>query len=182
MISETHQPIELPKQPVYKKWWFWVIIGVVVIGVIGAIIGNATKKTKTYNKGEWAEFGQYGLQVVEVEDTQEFGKGIIGHYATQNNYVCVLIELKNNSNSSKSFFYNDFTVSDGGHSYESQGTEAYWYAQSKENIYPSLYLNGNIDGGLSGKFYLVFETAQKTTALSQQLKYTYGFDIYLFNL
>lgn len=34
--------MEKEKNPIYKKWWFWVIIVVVVIGVVGATQGETT--------------------------------------------------------------------------------------------------------------------------------------------
>ena len=34
------------KRPIYKKWWFWVIIGVVVIGIIGGAAGESDGTTE----------------------------------------------------------------------------------------------------------------------------------------
>ena len=28
------------KKPVYQKWWFWLVIVIVVLGIIGAIVGS----------------------------------------------------------------------------------------------------------------------------------------------
>ena len=48
------------KKSFYQKWWFWVIIGVLAIGVIGAAMGGKkqtsetkeTSQTKEENKSE----------------------------------------------------------------------------------------------------------------------------------
>ena len=40
IISET-------KKPIYKKWWFWLIVAVVLIGVFG---GNSNSKNETKNE------------------------------------------------------------------------------------------------------------------------------------
>ena len=39
-------PTPAPKKPWYKKWWVWVIVGVLVIGVIGSQI-NKKNESKT---------------------------------------------------------------------------------------------------------------------------------------
>ena len=39
-ISET-------KKPIYKKWWFWLIVAVVLIGAVG---GNSNSKNETKNE------------------------------------------------------------------------------------------------------------------------------------
>lgn len=35
------------KKPIHKKWWFWVIIGVVAIGIIGSSSGDEDTNTGT---------------------------------------------------------------------------------------------------------------------------------------
>ncbi len=181
-MENNNQQVE--KKPFYKKWWVWLIAGLVVLGIIGSIIDGTSggKTSSVINVNEWGTAGNYQVRAVSVENTKEFGSGSIGHFITQNNYVCILIELKNNSNYTHSFSYNDFKIVSGSNKYDSKGTEAYWYSEYKGNNYPALYLNGSIDGGLSGKYYLVFETAQSTTAESYQLVYSYGFDTITINL
>lgn len=155
------------------KWWFWVLIGFVFVTIVGAI-GSATGKTTTVKINEWGEISDYQIRVVNVENKNTI-YGLISDYTTQNNYLCIEIEIKNNSNSSNSFSYRDFTVRNGKIEYESKGTEAYYYAQGKGD-YPSLYMNGNIDGGLSGHFYLVFETAKSSNEENYLLEYSYSYD------
>lgn len=46
------QPIQQPKKPIYKKWWFWVIIAVVVIAIVANLGGNGDKSpTKDTGSG-----------------------------------------------------------------------------------------------------------------------------------
>lgn len=40
------QPTAKEKKPIFRKWWFWVIIAVVAIGIIGNLNGNS-KTTNT---------------------------------------------------------------------------------------------------------------------------------------
>ena len=45
-VSTPRAP-EKEKKPIYKKWWFWVIIGVIVI----ALIGSSSNYSSTDNQG-----------------------------------------------------------------------------------------------------------------------------------
>lgn len=180
-MENNNQHVE--KKPFYKKWWVWLIAGLTVLGIIGGIFGGTVggESSKAIEVNEWGTAGNYQVRVVSVENTKEFGTGL-GHFTTQNNYVCILVELKNDSNYTHSFSYSDFKIVEGSNKYESKGTEAYWYSESKGKNYPALYLNGSIDGGLSGMYYLVFETAKSTNNASYQLIYSYGFDTITINL
>ncbi len=156
------------------KVWLKVLI-TVVFWVLFFVIGSLGENGSSNNSVDGTA-AKYQVRVVSVENTKEFGSGSIGHFTTQNNYVCILVELKNNSNYTHRFSYNDFEIVSGTNKYDSKGTEASWYSKYKGDDYPALYLNGSIDGGLSGKYYLVFETAQSTANESYQLVYSYGFE------
>ena len=116
-ISETK-----PKKPIYKKWWFWVIIGVVVIGILGcAGVGSEeesekttqkqgskiaetkedaakvekTKKEKTqYTVGETASYGgiKYTFKKAVVSNGDDFSQPGKG-----NEFVVCVFKVKNNS-------------------------------------------------------------------------------------
>lgn len=128
--------------------------------------------TVTIEKNEWGELNDYAIRVVSVEDTTAIQA--ITTMTTQNNFMCILVEIKNKADYSRSISYNDFKVSNGNNTFDSKGTEAYWYAE--DTLYPALYLNGTIDGNLSGKYYLVFETPSSSQSDSYTLVYEYGFD------
>lgn len=44
-LQQQEQP-QKPKKPWYKKWWIWVIIGVVGLGVIGALMPKTQNSDK----------------------------------------------------------------------------------------------------------------------------------------
>ena len=44
MPPQGQAPTEKPKKPWYKKWWIWVIVGVVLIGSYGAANGGSSSK------------------------------------------------------------------------------------------------------------------------------------------
>lgn len=161
-----------------KKWWFWVSVGAVIFTVIG-IIGSTSAKTITVGLNTWASLNGYQLKVESVVNTKAFGDGTIGHYETQNNYACLLLNIRNNTSSIKIFSYSDFVMTRGSVEYRSKGTEAYWYSESRGTDYPALYLNGTVDGGLSNKYYLVFETGSPLDS-SYQMTYQDGFDKIVF--
>ena len=48
---------EKAKKPIYKKWWFWVIIAVVAIGIIGSINGGNESSTNTDNGSSVVQSG-----------------------------------------------------------------------------------------------------------------------------
>ena len=70
---------EKVKKPIYKKWWFWLIIAVVVIGALGNRGGNDEKAKDTITQEETTsnvvyeikgeELGEYGKMVILNENT-----------------------------------------------------------------------------------------------------------------
>ncbi len=47
-VNQTQPPAEPEKTPVYKKWWFWTIIGVVVAGgIAGGVAGGVLANRET---------------------------------------------------------------------------------------------------------------------------------------
>lgn len=122
--------------------------------------------------GEWAAAGNYKFKVVSIENTKKF-KSKYSEYTTQNNFMCILVELKNDSKFSHNFSYYDFKVYKGETKYTSKGTEAYYYAEGKDD-YPSLYLSGSIEASLGGKYYLVYETPTTSLEDEYELEYSCG--------
>jgi len=50
--NNTIGKVNNPKKPVHKKWWFWVVVAVIVIGIIGNLGGNNSQKVNI-EKFEW---------------------------------------------------------------------------------------------------------------------------------
>lgn len=105
--------MEKEKKPIYKKWWFWVLIVVVIAGIattgtsdkntITSTTSNIGKKTE-YNQGEEAVLGNGVITVTKVEKSQgsQFDKPKSGKEFV---IVHVTIENKGNSNLSYNPFY-----------------------------------------------------------------------------
>ena len=45
--SDTKKEAGQSKKPFYKKWWFWLIIAIVILALIGAIAGGTASGTDT---------------------------------------------------------------------------------------------------------------------------------------
>lgn len=60
-------------KPIYKKWWFWLIVAAVVWGIIGAIlgVGNESSNAPVPNKSEEAEVVQEAQTEKTTEETDE---------------------------------------------------------------------------------------------------------------
>jgi len=64
------------KKSIWKKWWFWVIIAVVVLGIAGAATGSE-KKTNEKNGGDTSastDVTPQWKQVAEYSGTSEHGE------------------------------------------------------------------------------------------------------------
>lgn len=64
------QPVQNSKKPIYKKWWFWVIIAVVAIGVIANLGGNGDKSpAKDTSSGTSSTISTQSTDNNTVDDT-----------------------------------------------------------------------------------------------------------------
>lgn len=74
--QKVNQPLEAgkkgrkklnkPKKPIYKKWWFYVIIGIALISIIGAVAsGKKTEKIKWNEMVLSAQLPESLLQIKE---------------------------------------------------------------------------------------------------------------------
>ncbi len=61
-----------------KKWWFWVIIAVVVLGIIGFIIRDPEPETNPQNNVETKQNNNEGIKYTLVGgETGEYGKKVV---------------------------------------------------------------------------------------------------------
>ena len=159
-----------------------IVIVVVLSYCMLIMTGCGSDTTTTIEKNEWGELNDYAIRIVSVEDTTFIKALSSSPITTQNNFMCILVEIKNKADYSRSISYFEFEVSNGNNTFDSKATEAYWYAEEKDTLYPALYLNGTIDGNLSEKYYLVFETPSSSQSDSYTLVYEYGFDKLVFKI
>lgn len=62
---------EKPKKPIFKKWWFWVICVVVVIGIVGAIASGGKEPNVDTNSNPSSQIASITSDSAN-KDTEEF--------------------------------------------------------------------------------------------------------------
>ena len=183
-VEAPEPQIETPKKrkSIFKRWWFWVLIGFSFIIIAGAVVTGITisyiskefSNSKTVEVNEWATVDDYQIRVVSVENTKEFGNTEIEKMKTNDNYICLLIEIKNNSNNFQLISGTNFKLKNEKESYDISINASEKYSKYKGD-YKAFDVVGSVEGGSSSKYYLVFEAADSTTSSTYKLEYKSGF-------
>ena len=112
-----------PKKPIYKKWWLWVIIVLVIGGIVVGVSGgsksndgnsgnsSSSPTQTTYNVGDTISANGLSVTVKGVERNYSTGK----EYITApdgKEYVKVNISIENQSNDKASFNALDWSIED----------------------------------------------------------------------
>lgn len=165
---------EKSKVPFYKKWWFWAIIGLVVLGVIGTIVGNNSAENEeqieqlppeTYYIGESVTIGSSSFTVVSVNDKtslsyaeystnwERYPTGIsyFDTVSTENNYIVVELRISNNDSKRQTYEAKDFLLYKGKTSYACTDKAS---AFANDNKY---HASKSADPTLSTTLYVAFE-------------------------
>ena len=127
---EDKKQDQVEKKPFYKKWWFWLIIGIVIVGIIGSIVGgpagsssnsgtnsggNSSQTSTTHGMNETVTVGDLEYKVTAAYDTVKIGSsGDVTSY----NYVVITLVVKNNSSSEKTLYSSFFSYYRGNNKYE----------------------------------------------------------------
>lgn len=153
---------EKVKKPFYKKWWFWLIIGLAVLGIIGGIGGgfagsNSSNNSNNNTNQVTTEYKMKDKVVVgdlEYTISSAYNTVKIGSYGniTQNNYVVITIAIKNNDDSEKTLTSSDITYCRGSNKYaiSTQGM----YLSSSMNPF---FVSQKIGAGISKIISVVYE-------------------------
>lgn len=157
------------KKRFYKQWWFWLIIGVVVLSITLVATGvlkvrikdpdpqpsNPTPTTE-YFIGDKVVVGDLEYTVKQVVDSQIFmiGDEII---KTENNFIKIVFTVKNISNSSTYLWASNMNLYKGQAKYEVK--------------YGSVDLSGyNLAPELVKEFTIIFEVPNKTDESTYKLE------------
>lgn len=150
------------KKPIFKKWWFWVIVGVVLIAVIGSAgqansQPNDKKSEGEIQTGQNAPTAEENDDVIQaVQDTTVDGQ--IGDYIVKikeskvtEDYegakiLIVTYSFTNLSDESEAFMYtiNETLFQNGvelGDVFSSYGIEGYDSANQSKEIKPGVTLD-----------------------------------------
>ena len=146
------------KVPFYKKWWFWVIIALVVLGAIGGAVGgtdsskddstdgSTASKSGEYKIEDEVKVGNLTYKVTSVYDTIAIG----GADVTSNDYVVIGLEITNNGSSEATVTANDLLYYRGNSSYK-YNSLASLYADN------GFYINVKIGAQITKQVTIVFE-------------------------
>lgn len=174
-IKEEELTVVKPKKkPVYKKWWFWLVMLWVLGAFIGMIVGIAgsdsdssdTSENQKEVEEEVVDTNIYiGEQVknnsnvyYKVTNVQNTNK--IGYNSTSNNYVVVTIQIYNARNSSWNQNPLNCKLIKGSQEYE----------YNSATFYLDYGMTGltEINPGISKTMQIAFETP--TTTLQDEYK------------
>ena len=114
------------KKPVYKKWWFWLIIGLVAVGTVGAIAGGTSGSSGTGGGGSQTQTTEHKMnETVKIGDLEcivnsAYNIKKIGSVGTvtQNNYVVVNTTVKNTGSTEMTLTSSSFSYYIGNNKYE----------------------------------------------------------------
>lgn len=97
----------LPKKPVYKKWWFWLIVAVIVLAIFGdnsttgAHIYDRANVKDVMNGSRTEKIGKYSIiKVDSAEVTMEALTDWYFNYVSVKDYNwCMILYTDRNDNS-----------------------------------------------------------------------------------
>lgn len=172
------------KKPFYKKWWFWLIIAIAVLALIGAIAGgtasgtdtdegrppvdsdtdqdidapgddDATPPTEEVTIGDSVS-NKAGIvfKVERASDSTIAGEGYLTE-TTDMNFVIVSITITNNSNKEYNANPNNFHLKKGSNEY-SHHSATYYYDNGMDAF-------DGINPGITKTLTIVFETPTRST-------------------
>lgn len=118
------------KKPVFKRWWFWVIIGVILIGIGGAANqgGNNAKKVGENSSSSQEQKTEFKVGDVIAYDGKEITvksveRNWTAEYSKPNDgkeYVKVNIYIENKSDEKISYNVYDWELQDSNGDVKSQ--------------------------------------------------------------
>lgn len=165
---------ETSKKKFYQKWWFWLIIAIVLLAVIGSAIGGGANDGNTdngspdednaatdvedqtpqkYYVGDTVSSGNMYVKINSVTETKKIG------YSYETEYVFLIVNLRvENRNRSEAYYdSSNFILKNGSISYEPNTA-----GLAVEN---GFWLNLTVGAGISKEINIVYEIpASYTTA------------------
>lgn len=90
---------ETEKKPIYKKWWFWVLV-VLAIGIIGAAAGGNQNNKDTVETSKYQNDNKIEVTVV---DFSTMGRKDIQSWCDTNKINCTITEEYSNTVTKGSF-------------------------------------------------------------------------------
>ena len=120
------------KKPLFKRWWFWMIVIIIGIGALGSngddknleadktVVAQDSNKEELeqkeviYTIGDSFVSGNLGVVVEDVEEKKEFKSDnqFIKNVTTEGKFITVTAKLTNNDKESRTFSSTQFKIID----------------------------------------------------------------------
>jgi len=120
------------KKPLFKRWWFWMIVIIIGIGALGSngddknleadktVVAQDSNKEEleqkevVYTIGDSFVSGNLGVVVEDVEEKKEFKSDnqFIKNVTTEGKFITVTAKLTNNDKESRTFSSTQFKIID----------------------------------------------------------------------
>ena len=120
--NEETQEIEKPNakqsKKIIKKWWFWLILGALVVGVVVAVTVPTVKasKKRTYGLNDTVLVRDLEYKITDIYDSKHIGNEHLGAN-TEQNFVVVTFEIKNDAKKEKTIMSENFEYFRGENKY-----------------------------------------------------------------
>lgn len=157
------------KKPIYKKWWFWVVVAVIFISVVSNSGKNnevskkgevTTNQEQTYNIGDVVATDKFEITVTGIKTANSVGVQYLSTSPAEGGiYVCVDFEYKNISDSSiSSFSCPNIKLKDEKNTYDSDINASSYYATQSD---PNRKILSDLNPGIKVKDSKVFEISKE---------------------
>lgn len=161
------------KKPIFKRWWFWVIIVFVLVGALGSCSGGSsedssnkkeTSKTTETKKeeetvhhiGEVVTVGNVEYTVNSITQTDTVGTQYLNTTA-QNHFLMIDITVTNKGNDPLDMSSSYFTLVNGEKTYEVNTDASIYNSADGESI---IYETVNPDASFTGQ--VAYDITQET--------------------
>ncbi|MED0676946.1 DUF4352 domain-containing protein [Aneurinibacillus thermoaerophilus] len=176
------------KKPIYKKWWFWLLV-VIVLGAIGnsgedkpqetatapvtqsastqpAEAPKAEAPAKTYKVGEAVPVENFIYTVSKISNKKQIGNEFLNK-KTENTFLVIDVAIKNGDKEARMMDTSLFKLKDANGTEYDPDAEADMYVNGDNPFFLS-----NVNPGLTKKGKIVFELP--TDAKGLQLEVNSG--------
>ena len=186
-IRDEDGNVYVQKKPIYKKWWFWLLSVILIIGISSAIFGdesqnkgsnsasiNKKDEKKTYKVGDEVTVGKMGYRINSVEVVKSVGPSVYPTNA-KDTFLVISLSVKNAGDKAVMVDSSFFKLKDGSKEFEADSMGSMSANQGEDGeISNSFFLqNLNPDVQLDGK--VVFDvTEQQANSETNQLQVATG--------
>lgn len=160
------------KKPIFKRWWFWVVIVFVLVGSLGACSSGSDDSTKkeessktaettkkeeaVHHIGEVVTVGDVEFTVNSITQTDTVGDQYLNTTA-QNHFLMIDVTVTNKGNDPLTMSSSYFTLVNGEKTYEVNSDASIYNSANGESI---IFETINPDASFTGQ--VAYDITQET--------------------